>query len=315
MLDFTVAIPTYNGANKLPLVLEKLGLQINTENISWEIIVVDNNSNDNTSEIVQNYQSLCSEIVPIKYLFEPEQGAAFARLKAVQEAKGAYIGFLDDDVLPDQNWVSAAYSFFQAHPQAGAVGGQIHGDFEVEPPPEYRRVYPFLSIREHGSKPLLFEPNRLNLPTTASLVVSKKAWDESVPSRPTLVGRVGKSMLGAEDYELLLYIHKKGWEIWYNPEMESYHKIPAHRLERDYLLSLSRACGLPTYFLLAINAKSWEKPILFMRTLLGNSRRIILHLIKYGGRVRTDLIPAFELEFFWSSLLSPFYSFYQLQKK
>ena len=315
MLDFTVAIPTYNGANRLPLVLEKLRSQINIENISWEVIIVDNNSSDNTSKIVQDYQSRFSEFVSIRYLFEPQQGAAFARLKAIKEAKGTYIGFLDDDVLPDKNWIYAAYSFCQAHPQAGAVGGQIHGDFEVEPPPEYKRVYPFLSIREHGSKPRLFEPNKLNLPTTASLVISKKAGNESAPARPTLIGRIGKSMLGAEDYELLLYIHKNNWEIWYNPDMESYHKIPAHRLEKDYLLSLGRSCGLPTYFLLTINARSWEKPILFFRTLLGNSRRIILHLIKYRGEVRTDLIPAFELEFFLGSLLSPFYSFYLFHKQ
>jgi glycosyltransferase involved in cell wall biosynthesis len=315
MLDFTVAIPTYNGANRLPLVLEKLRSQINTENISWEVIIVDNNSSDNTSKIVQDYQSRFSEFVSIRYLFEPQQGAAFARLKAIKEAKGTYIAFLDDDVLPEKNWIYAAYSFCQAHPQAGAVGGQIHGDFEVEPPPEYKRVYPFLSIREHGSKPRLFEPNKLNLPTTASLVISKKAGNESAPARPTLIGRIGKSMLGAEDYELLLYIHKNNWEIWYNPDMESYHKIPAHRLEKDYLLSLGRSCGLPTYFLLTINARSWEKPILFFRTLLGNSRRIILHLIKYRGEVRTDLIPAFELEFFLGSLLSPFYSFYLFHKQ
>ena len=315
MLDFTVAIPTYNGANRLPLVLEKLRSQINTENISWEVIIVDNNSSDNTSKIVQDYQSRFSEFVSIRYLFEPQQGAAFARLKAIKEAKGTYIGFLDDDVLPDKNWIYAAYSFCQAHPQAGAVGGQIHGDFEVEPPPEYKRVYPFLSIREHGSKPRLFDPNKLNLPTTASLVVSKKVWNESFPEHLTLSGRVGSSMVASEDYELLLYIHKNGWEIWYNPNMESYHKIPAHRLERGYLLSLGRSCGLPTYFLLTINAKSWEKPILFVRTLLGNSRRIILHLIKYRGEVRTDLIPAFELEFFLGSLLSPFYSFYLFHKQ
>ncbi len=315
MLDFTVAIPTYNGANRLPLVLEKLRSQVNIENISWEVIIVDNNSSDNTSKIVQDYQSRFSEFVSIRYLFEPQQGVAFARLKAIKEAKGTYIGFLDDDVLPEKNWIYAAYSFCQAHPQAGAVGGQIHGDFEVEPPPEYKRVYPFLSIREHGSKPRLFEPNKLNLPTTASLVISKKAGNESAPARPTLIGRIGKSMLGAEDYELLLYIHKNNWEIWYNPDMESYHKIPAHRLEKDYLLSLGRSCGLPTYFLLTINARSWEKPILFFRTLLGNSRRIILHLIKYRGEVRTDLIPAFELEFFLGSLLSPFYSFYLFHKQ
>jgi len=67
--------------------------------------------------------------------------AAFARLKAIEEAKGTYIGFLNDDILPDKNWTSAAYFFCQAHPQAGAVGGQIYGDFEFEPPPKYRGNY------------------------------------------------------------------------------------------------------------------------------------------------------------------------------
>jgi len=315
MLDLTVAIPTYNGASRVPLVLEKLRSQINTENISWEIIVVDNNSSDNTAKIVQDYHSLFSELVPLRYFFEPEQGSAFARLKAVREARGTYIGFLDDDILPTENWVSAAYSFCQTHPQAGAVGGQIHGDFEVETPENFKKIYSFLSIREFGSTAHLFEPNKLRLPTTASLVVNKKAWMDSVPSRPTLIGRVGKSMLGAEDYEVLLYIHKNGWEIWYNPEMESHHKIPASRLERDYLLSLGRSCGLPIYFLRTINAKNWEKPVIFARTILGNLRRIIKLFIRSRGRVKTDLMSAVEFEFFWASLQSPFYSLYKLQKK
>ncbi|MDE5098657.1 MAG: glycosyltransferase, partial [Trichodesmium sp. St16_bin4-tuft] len=55
MIDFTIAIPTYNGAEKLPLVLEKLNSQINTEKLSWEVIVVDNNSQDNTEQVIREY--------------------------------------------------------------------------------------------------------------------------------------------------------------------------------------------------------------------------------------------------------------------
>ncbi|MEB3342546.1 glycosyltransferase [Okeania sp.] len=67
MLDFTVAIPTYNGASKLPLVLEKLRSQINTENISWEVIVVDNNSNDNIREVLENLQANLPENIPLNF--------------------------------------------------------------------------------------------------------------------------------------------------------------------------------------------------------------------------------------------------------
>jgi glycosyltransferase involved in cell wall biosynthesis len=305
-IDFTVAIPTYNGASRLPKLLEKLRSQVNTEHFCWEILVVDNNSTDDTAKVVQDYQSSWLESVPLKYFLEPEQGAAFARLRAVREASGELIGFLDDDNLPAPDWVAEAYSFAQKHPNAGAYSGQIHGDFEVTPPENFKKIQVFLAIREHGPEPHLFDPDNLRLPPAASLVVRKQAWCESVPTRPVLSGRVGGSMLGGEDYESLLYMHKAGWEIWYNPALHTHHQIPRHRLERDYLLSVARACGLATCQLRLINATNWQKPIVIARTLLGNLRRVVGQFIKYRGQVRTDLIAACELEFFWGSLMSAF---------
>ncbi|MCF3608255.1 glycosyltransferase [Planktothrix agardhii 1033] len=70
MIDFTVVIPTYNGASRVLDVLEKLRLQTGTENITWEIIVVDNNSNDQTADVVQNMIISWQEIFPLKYVFE-----------------------------------------------------------------------------------------------------------------------------------------------------------------------------------------------------------------------------------------------------
>lgn len=84
-IDFTVAIPTYNGADRLPKLLDKIRQQNQTENISWEVIVVDNNSNDHTAEVIKYYQSNWLESVPFKYCFEPKQGATFARQLAVKD--------------------------------------------------------------------------------------------------------------------------------------------------------------------------------------------------------------------------------------
>ncbi|MGF1676281.1 MAG: glycosyltransferase, partial [Rivularia sp. (in: cyanobacteria)] len=120
-INFTVAIPTYNGASRLPEVLERLQNQLHTENISWEIIVVDNNSTDNTADIVKNYQQNWQYPFSLKYSFEPRQGAAYARERGVSEAKGEFIGFLDDDNYPLSNWVAKAYEFAQKYPQAGAI--------------------------------------------------------------------------------------------------------------------------------------------------------------------------------------------------
>ncbi|MEH2259377.1 hormogonium polysaccharide biosynthesis glycosyltransferase HpsE [Nostoc sp.] len=306
-LDISVAIPAYNGATRLPKILDKLLAQTGVEQFSWEIIIVDNNSSDNTYEIIQNYQKIYNGNCHLRYFLEPEQGAAFARLRAVREAKGQLIAFLDDDNLPAPDWLSEAYTFGLEHPQAGAWSGQIHGSFEVKPPENFERIQAFLAIREHGSNPYLFDAGNLRLPPGAALVVRKQAWYESVPKVLILKGRLGKSMIGGEDLEPLLYLHKAGWQIWYNPTMHTYHQIPHWRLERDYLLTVARGCGFCIFQLRLINAKNWQKPIVFVKTILGNLRRVLQHLIQHRGQLKNNLIALFEIEFYLASMMSPLY--------
>jgi glycosyltransferase involved in cell wall biosynthesis len=246
---------------------------------------------------------------------ETEQGAAFARARAVQEAKSEFVGLLDDDNLPTLNWVAAADAFGKAHPKAGAYASQIHGEFEVEPPANFERIAPFLGITERGQQAHLYEPDKLKLPPGAGLVVRKQAWCEAVPKHPLLKGRLGKSLVGGEDLEPLMYLHKAGWEIWYNPAMETYHQIPSWRLEKDYLISLSHGVGLNSCCLRMINTPFWQRQNVLLRTFLGSLRRVLLHLIKYGKVKQNsqsssnDLVTACELAFFWGYLLSPFYFF------
>lgn len=235
-IDFTIAIPTYNGESRLPELLDRLRNQINTDHFTWEIIVVDNNSKDNTTKVVQNFQAFWQHPYQLKYSFEPQQGAAYARKRAVAEAKGKLIGFLDDDNYPQPNWVAKAYHFAQKYPQAGAIASQIHPNWEVEPPTNFKRIAPFLAITERGNLPLLYEPSKKMLPPSAGLVVRKQAWLESMPEKPILTGRVSGNTLTGEDTEMLSYIQKAGWEIWYNPEMEIHHQIPGWRVQKEYLI-------------------------------------------------------------------------------
>ncbi|NEQ51299.1 MAG: glycosyltransferase family 2 protein [Leptolyngbya sp. SIO3F4] len=308
MIDFTVAIPTYNGAERLPKLLQKLRSQTETQQFSWAIIVVDNNSTDNTKDIVRFAQiSWGTDYPSLHYVFEPNQGAAFARLKAMDSAKSEWVGFLDDDVSPADDWVAQAYAFAQEHPRAGAFGGQIHADFEVEPPTDFARIQSFLAIRERGSIPHRYEPNNLSLPPAAAWVVRKRAWQDNVPVHPKLGGRTKRSMVQGDDYEPLLHMHRTNWEIWYNPDMHVRHQIPKSRLEPGYLTALSRGCGLCICQLRMINTHIWQKPLLFAKLLLSNLRRVVLHWIKYRHLIQTDLVVACEMEFFVGSFVSPFY--------
>jgi glycosyltransferase involved in cell wall biosynthesis len=299
--DFTVAIPTYNGAKTLPLVLDCLKHQIHTETIDWEVIVIDNNSSDYTAELIGIFQKEWIAKVPLKYYLEPKQGSAYARKRAIQEANGQFVGFLDDDNLPASNWVASAYQFGIEHPRVGSYGGQILGKYEAEPPEGFEKVKSFLVIRKYANEAKPFEPERLRLPPGAGLVVRKQAWLDCMPDRFTRAHR------GGHDYEISLQLYRRGWEVWFNPAMQIEHLIPAWRMERDYLLRIARIYGLCTCEIRLILAQPWQKPFLLVKSFLGSLRRLLWHLMKYRDRIHTELNLSCEFSFFLGSVMSPFY--------
>jgi glycosyltransferase involved in cell wall biosynthesis len=304
--DLTVVICTYNGGHRFPEVLEALLTQVNTEEFSWEILLVDNNSTDNTAQIVRDYQKQFQGIAPLQYCFEPLQGAAHARHRAVKEVKSPLIGFLDDDNIPAKDWVSAAYKFAQEHPKAGAYGSLISPEFESEPPHNFQRLMPFLAITQRGSKPLLYQSDKNLLPPSAGLVVRTQVWRESVPEHCILSGRTPGSMLTGEDIEALSYIQKQDWEIWYNPAMQIVHKIPRHRLEPEYLIPFFRGIGLSRYVTRMVRVNPILKPLFTCAYFANDLRKLIRHIWKYGIET-PDAIAACERELLVSSLNSFFY--------
>lgn len=314
-MDITIAIPTYNGANRFPTVLEQLQKQIKTETITWEVLVIDNNSKDKTAKIVQEYQQRWGGKIALNYFFEAQQGLAFARERAIKEAKGEFVGFLDDDTIPDLDWVERAVQFGRNYPRSGAYGGRIHADFESDPPKNIDKIIGFLSIRERGDLPNQYRPEVISLPPGAGLVVRRKVWQDCFPGPSRFIGRVGNSMLSGEDTEVLLYMYKKGWEIWYNPEMKLYHKIPARRLEREYLLSLIRGSCLPLFSLKMIVARNWQKPVISFKTVFGNLYNIVKYKIKHWKQTQDDIIAECELQIYISRIESFFYYLNQTVKK
>ncbi|MDX2098814.1 MAG: hormogonium polysaccharide biosynthesis glycosyltransferase HpsE [Leptolyngbyaceae cyanobacterium bins.59] len=307
MTDFTIAICTYNGAKRFPEVLDRLKSQVGIETVSWEVLLVDNNSTDNTAEAFQTYQATWSRAIPLKYCFEPQQGAGYARKLAIRKAQSDLVGFLDDDNLPESGWVAAALAFAEQYPKAGAFGSQIHGLYETPPPPELQGLLPFLAIVERGSRPLRYEPAQKLLPPSAGLVVRKQAWLATVPERCILNGRTQDSMLTGEDLEVISYIQQGGWEIWYNPAMEMYHKIPTSRLQREYLIPFFQGIGLSRHVTRMLSVQPAYRPLATIAYAANDLRKIAKHLLKYGPSVRTDLKAACEMELFRSSLLSPLY--------
>lgn len=303
----TVAIPTYNGAERLPMVLEKLRSQKHLDGISWEIIVCDNSSTDDTATVVQQYQTDWPEQIPLHYRFAPEQGAAFARQRAVESAAGALIAFLDDDNLPAEDWLFQALTFAQSHPEAGAFGSQIHGQFESELPAELEHIKCFLAIIERGNDPHLYAPANKILPPAAGLVVRKSAWMSAVPKRLFLNNKGKEAGLASEDLEALLYIQKAGYDIWYNPAMVVHHDIPDGRLRKDYLVTLFRCVGLSRFHIRLLGLDKWKRPAAIPAYIANDICKLALHRLRYGAREQLSVTENCKRTLLASTAISPFF--------
>lgn len=305
-LDFTVAICTYNGAQRLPDVLECLRWQLIESAIEWEVIVVDNNSSDHTADVIRQYQHGWPYPQQLRYAFEPTQGAGYARQKAVAIARSPWIGFLDDDNLPSMVWVNKALEFARQHPQIGAFGSRIHGEFAGFPPRHFGRIAPFLALTDRGNYPRVYAPAEKILPPGAGLIVRRKAWIENVPAHLRLGIRVNERDV-AEDLEPVLYIQKAGWQVWYNPELQLVHRIPEHRLTRKSLLSLMRGVGLSRHRTRMLSVQGWKRPVMFWAYTVNDLRKILRHLLQHGSGVWTDTVAACEMTLYYHSLISPYY--------
>jgi glycosyltransferase involved in cell wall biosynthesis len=307
MLDFTVAIRTYNAADKLPRLLDHILAQTNTETIRWEVLIVDNNSTDDTATLVQNYQSNWIANCELRYVLESQQGAAIARRRAIEEAQGTWICFLDDDNLPAPNWVAAAYAFSQAHPKAGAYGSRILPEYEVEPPQNFRHIAHYMPTMERKES-FQYDSYRRGIPVGAGLVICRQVWLDQVSPHQIIQGPVGKGFaLKGEETEGLWQIKQAGWEIWYNPDMTITHCIPKWRLERQYLLNFFRVIGLSQHRFRMLRFEAWQRPFMFPILLLNDLRKIATHFFKSRARLATDIVAACEMEFFVGRLFSPFY--------
>ncbi|MEM7061680.1 MAG: hormogonium polysaccharide biosynthesis glycosyltransferase HpsE [Cyanobacteria bacterium P01_B01_bin.77] len=315
-MDITVVICTYNGALCLPNVFDRLASQVFTTSVTWDIIVVDNNSWDQTAKVVRSYQNISVFADRLHYEYESKQGLAFARRCGVRAARGRLLAFLDDDNLPGSSWIQAVYDFGQQHPEAGAYGSQIVGAYEVEPPQDFERIACFLAVIDRGHQPFRYDLlDRWLFPAGAGLVVRRRVWQDHVSEKPRLSGVSAKKLMGkGEDIETLSYIRKAGWQIWHNPEMQIEHAIGKERMTAVYLLNLFRGVGLSRYHTRMVRFQRWQRPFAIAAYGLNDLRRWLLYYSTHYSKT-PSLVVQCELTLLYYSLLSPIYILFQALAK
>src|ERR1700675_1618753 len=119
----SIIVPTYNRANSLGLTLESL-INQSYKKHNYEIIVVDNNSTDDTRKLIEEWQKK-SVAPPIKYLFEPRQGVHYARNAAFKHAKGEILYYTDDDMIADADLLKEIVKPFGYNSKTASVTGRV----------------------------------------------------------------------------------------------------------------------------------------------------------------------------------------------
>ena len=235
--DATVLIPTYNRAALLDETLQSLrGLRVRPGR-SWNVIVVDNNSSDETRAVVERQAQ--DFAVPLRYLFEGKQGRSSALNAGIAAADGAIVAMTDDDVRVDEGWLDAACATLlgQADPSIAYAGGPVNPIWEVEPPPwlDLTRgdLWGTIAIQDHGSERFVYEDAR-KVPLGANMAARRELFGAVGGFRADLGRSSGKVVMGQEVPELLARARAAGLRGVYEPAMRVRHHIPARRLDRSY---------------------------------------------------------------------------------
>jgi len=114
-LTVSIVVPVYNGAGTIATCLESL-LHQNYPTEAYEIIVVENNSTDNTTQVVQKY--------PVRLFHSHEYGPAPARNLGLAKSEAEVVAFTDADCVADPNWLRELIKLYEV-PDTGGVGGAI----------------------------------------------------------------------------------------------------------------------------------------------------------------------------------------------
>lgn len=245
-MDFSVIVCTYNRAHNLPRCLRALSRMRGEERISWEVVVVDNNSSDDTPAMVQR---LAKELpIEIRYTHEPKQGLNHARNQGIRASRGRLFAYVDDDIEVGRDWLAALYENFITN-DADAVGGRIHLDPNVRLPKWIRddETKGFLGFQDYGDEPFRMDGKR-RYPYGGNMAFNRRVVERIGYFNP-LLGRKGEGRKRSELFKGAEtdYFHRLAdagdARIFYEPKAIVYHQVQPHQLTKRYFRTIHSNAG------------------------------------------------------------------------
>lgn len=235
MTKITVILCTFNRCKDLAKALASVSGSVIPAGIEWEVLVVDNNSTDQTHEVVEEFCRL--QPGRFRYMFEPQPGKSCALNAGIRESRGHILAFMDDDVTVEPTWLQNLTENLDTQEWAGAGGRTLIAQ-PVSPPAWVALDGPYGmggllgALFDRGDKPCELH----EAPFGTNMAFRKDLFQKHGGFRTDLGPRPGRQIRN-EDTEFGRRLIAGGERLRYEPHAVVYHPVSEQRLRKEYILS------------------------------------------------------------------------------
>ncbi len=239
----TVAICTYNRERYLPQLFDSILAQSLYKSL-FEVVLVNNNSTDQTEVIVNQFIQKEKDLT-FHYFNESQQGLSYARNRCIQEAKGEFITFLDDDAFIHPDYLEVILNRFTQNTEFAAIGGPIFLHYEsVIPAWENKYLNSLLGYYSPSTLPFTYSGSSSEYPRGSNMSFRMEIF-EIVGLFNVQLGRTKRNLIGGEEKDIFerIYATKK-YQVYYEPAAIVFHCVPEERTSKDFIIRQAYGTGL-----------------------------------------------------------------------
>jgi succinoglycan biosynthesis protein ExoM len=243
----TVCICTYKREEYLRRLLSELEKQKTEDLFDYSIVIVDNDRKESAKQAVTSYAQQSN--MTIEYFVQPDQNIALARNKAVENARGEFLGFIDDDEFPCENWLVEFYKTIKRHEVDGILG-PVLPDYEKKPPEWVLKGHFFDRPTHHSGHVLDWTNTR-----TGNALLKKELFEDECQWFDPKHGS------GGEDRDFFRRKIDKGHVfIWCN-EAPVFETVPPERWKKTFMVKRALLRGKVAFETSSTNFSSIIKSI------------------------------------------------------
>jgi glycosyltransferase involved in cell wall biosynthesis len=239
-MTLSIIICSYNRASYISDALTSLYGQSSGLD-DFEVIIVDNNSIDNTKEVYAQWRQTNTN-GQFTFISETKQGASFARNTGAAIAKGEWVCFMDDDAVATTDYVKNIIKHIQDQPFIVGFGGRIIPKY-IPAEPKWMSYYvsSLVGNFDYASTACAFENGKY--PLESNMIVKKSVYDQIGGFNVNLPGVVGTLRIGGEGKELFYKIIALGHTIYYDPSICVHHVVEVKKLTSEYMYRVASGIG------------------------------------------------------------------------